>query len=299
MLIAKPSIGSEHLECAVEIAAGISSLPAVATQDWCSKAAEAVRKLRPGCVASVVLASLGARGSVIQLEATGAAGTDPFGRALEGEVIHPEHASTLDWWFDESMTGGTIGAMPGARVGLLRDLACAERWNETACGRRWAKVGVTDLLVASAAMPGSLPGRCFVVEVGVSASQRPLTESEASVIRSVMGYLVTRATLAFGTDTSTALTRLTHREQQVLEHLALGKSVKQIAADLARSPHTVHDHVKSLHRKLNASSRGELIARALGHLAACNRKSRPSLRRDEEFGGTPTVIAKMPSLMTA
>ena len=51
------------------------------------------------------------------------------------------------------------------------------------------------------------------------------------------------------------------------EHLALGKSVKQIASDLARSPHTVHDHVKSLHRKLNASSRGELIARALGHLA--------------------------------
>jgi hypothetical protein len=27
----------------------------------------------------------------------------------------------------------------------------------------------------------------------------------------------------------------------------------------------VHDHVKSLHRKLDASSRGELVARALGH----------------------------------
>ena len=42
--------------------------------------------------------------------------------------------------------------------------------------------------------------------------------------------------------------------------------MREIADALERSPHTVHDHVKSLHRKLNASSRGELIARTLGHV---------------------------------
>lgn len=58
---------------------------------------------------------------------------------------------------------------------------------------------------------------------------------------------------------------MTDREQDVLERLILGRSVREIAEELGRSPHTVHDHVKSLHRKLDASSRGELVARALGH----------------------------------
>jgi len=71
--------------------------------------------------------------------------------------------------------------------------------------------------------------------------------------------------LALGDDGDTKW--LTQREQIVLEQLTLGLSVRQIADELGRSPHTVHDHVKSLHRKLNASSRGELVARALGHTA--------------------------------
>ncbi|MFI4898124.1 MAG: response regulator transcription factor, partial [Phycisphaerales bacterium JB059] len=57
---------------------------------------------------------------------------------------------------------------------------------------------------------------------------------------------------------------LTNREQVVLEELILGRSVREIAETMHRSPHTVHDHVKSLHRKLGASSRGALIAHALG-----------------------------------
>lgn len=59
---------------------------------------------------------------------------------------------------------------------------------------------------------------------------------------------------------------LTPREQDVLELLVEGKSVREISDELSRSPHTVHDYVKSLHRKLGASSRGELVARVLGHV---------------------------------
>ena len=72
--------------------------------------------------------------------------------------------------------------------------------------------------------------------------------------------------MAIGPDSSDSSHWLTQREQVILRHLLLGKSVREIADELGRSPHTVHDHVKSLHRKLNASSRGELVARALGHV---------------------------------
>jgi hypothetical protein len=43
----------------------------------------------------------------------------------------------------------------------------------------------------------------------------------------------------------------------------------------------VHDHVKSLHRKLNASSRGQLIARALGHAEAFSNTKSVRIGQDD------------------
>lgn len=292
-MITEPAFAAEHLQTAVEIAAAISSLPAVATQDWCARAAAAMRHARPQSIVSVSLAVLGSRGTIVQLEATGAVGTDPFGRSIEGEVIHPEHAPGFDWWIHEEMF------RPDApvEVGLLREMRCFDRWQQSPSGRRWSRLGVTELIVGVAPMAGDASGRAIIAEVGPLSGRTPTT-TEAAVMKASLPLLVRRATLAFGTERSTAMTRLTHREQQVLEHLSLGKSVKQIASDLARSPHTVHDHVKSLHRKLNASSRGELIARALGHLAACGRKSRGGAQVDP-LAAEPTLTVALPALMSA
>ncbi len=51
------------------------------------------------------------------------------------------------------------------------------------------------------------------------------------------------------------------RTRAVLVALLQGDSVKQVAIRLRMSPHTVHDHVKRLHRDLNVQSRGELVSR--------------------------------------
>jgi len=59
-------------------------------------------------------------------------------------------------------------------------------------------------------------------------------------------------------------TSLPPRQRAVLDGLCRGLSEKQIAAELDLSPHTVHDHVKQLHLRYGARSRGELLARALG-----------------------------------
>jgi DNA-binding CsgD family transcriptional regulator len=53
------------------------------------------------------------------------------------------------------------------------------------------------------------------------------------------------------------------RLREVLGLLSRGLSEKQVAADLDLSVHTVHDHVKALHRRLGVQSRGELLALAL------------------------------------
>ena len=53
---------------------------------------------------------------------------------------------------------------------------------------------------------------------------------------------------------------LSPRQREVLRHLLRGDSVKQIAAALNLSQHTVNEYVKDLHRHFGVSSRGELLA---------------------------------------
>jgi DNA-binding CsgD family transcriptional regulator len=55
--------------------------------------------------------------------------------------------------------------------------------------------------------------------------------------------------------------RLTPRQRQVLAQLMAGSSEKELAYELNVSPHTVHEHIKAIHRAFGARSRGELLAR--------------------------------------
>ena len=57
-----------------------------------------------------------------------------------------------------------------------------------------------------------------------------------------------------------AVARLSKTEQRVLCMLRQELTEREIARRLKRSPHTVHVHVKSIYRKLDISSRRELLA---------------------------------------
>lgn len=61
-----------------------------------------------------------------------------------------------------------------------------------------------------------------------------------------------------------ASTPLTPTERRVLQGLLQGLTEKQIAAAVAQSPHTTHDHVKRIFRKYGVSSRNALMALWLG-----------------------------------
>ncbi|GIG41341.1 LuxR family transcriptional regulator [Cellulomonas phragmiteti] len=73
------------------------------------------------------------------------------------------------------------------------------------------------------------------------------------------------------------LPTLTPREAVVLRALARTGSSAQIAADLVVSPHTVKSQLRSLYRKLDASSRAEALAAAgrLGLLPECGAGDTP------------------------
>jgi DNA-binding NarL/FixJ family response regulator len=56
------------------------------------------------------------------------------------------------------------------------------------------------------------------------------------------------------------LDRLTPGQRRVARLMAKGHSKKQIAGDLERSEHTIHDHIKSIYSILSVRSRAEFMA---------------------------------------
>jgi DNA-binding CsgD family transcriptional regulator len=53
------------------------------------------------------------------------------------------------------------------------------------------------------------------------------------------------------------------REKETLDLLLTGASEKSVAATLRLSPHTVHDYVKAIYKRMGVASRAELMARAI------------------------------------
>ena len=87
-------------------------------------------------------------------------------------------------------------------------------------------------------------------ETVFSAAQRRAAVSE-------LGRLARRSR-----DEAGAKAVLTERELEILEYLALGLTVKQVATRLQLSPRTVDTHIAKLYRKLGVRNRVQAISRA-------------------------------------
>ncbi len=245
----------QHLSLCSRIAARMTHLPGVATPDWCSSAARTFLRCCSDSVISVTIAQR-SDDSGISILSTGAAAE---GDLLSTQRVHPDAANDLGWSLADTGHSATAGSHP--RIAKLRDLSSWSRWPVTPAGKRWSKLGVREMLVADIAIPGQSKNRELIVEVGSPSALQRFDRCEPEIVSALMPVLAERASLAFG---STYTQTLTTREQLILVQLVSGASVREIAERIDRSPHTVHDHVKSLHRKLNASSRGELVSRYLG-----------------------------------
>ena len=67
------------------------------------------------------------------------------------------------------------------------------------------------------------------------------------------------------TDAERLLGRLTEREVEILQALAQGDAVPEVAEALFISPHTVHSHVRSILTKLTVHSKLDAVLLALRH----------------------------------
>ncbi len=266
------------IRAAVRAAENLCALPAVPTQDWCERAARALASMRPPSIALVMFAHIAEGGEVARVEAAGVWGctlaevSTTFGRIQSvssivplgpthpalGSVRSGAHTCAALGWAPGGQGSGGGAVFVGGQIGRAV--------SGSPMHARWGESGAVDHVVGAARLAAGAPDCYIVAEIGLTAAGVVAGAEEAGLLAEVLPLLARRASVAFGAGPFTEAACLTHREEVVLEHLLYGKSVRQIAAELGRSPHTVHDHVKSLHRKLSASSRGALVARALGHL---------------------------------
>lgn len=275
--------GTHALRAVAKVAEAICALPAVATQDWCDRAAAALLPIVGSGVCLTLLGQIDDRGHIMRQEATGVAGATSVdvnttvGRTTSTTSvlsIDPNDANLVRVRTNlaqaRDLSYGIGPIMPGSvRVGTPDRFGVNPADINAPLLRRWDAYRLPGLLIGVSSLgPG---GRCLVVELGSTGAG--VSDHDVAALETVLPILARRAVMAIGADPSEAAHWLTAREQIILQHLLLGKSVREIAEELGRSPHTVHDHVKSLHRKLNASSRGELVARALGYAEMLQPKS--------------------------
>lgn len=244
------------------VAGALSELPAVATQDWVEVAARTLSGMDPHCRVGVAIAHVEQSGQVRAIEAVGA-------HASAAETEHMADSKSEMLGLRLRIERLTDLGLPIPAEGLQRGLAASAdelgSWRDGPLGRVWNPSGLERLLVGVAPTGRQGADRVLLVFVGLGHAPSGTPRANARTLAALIPLLARRAWKAL--PPAGPISWMTDREQDVLNRLILGKSVRNIADELGRSPHTVHDHVKSLHRKLNASSRGELVARALGHTA--------------------------------
>ena len=88
----------------------------------------------------------------------------------------------------------------------------------------------------------------------------PFTARERRILLLFAQEIATRLGIRLAVPNAAVGRGLSPRMRQVLALLTRGDSEKQVAMALGISRHTIHDHVKRLHRHFGVQSRGELLA---------------------------------------
>jgi DNA-binding NarL/FixJ family response regulator len=91
----------------------------------------------------------------------------------------------------------------------------------------------------------------------VARGERVFSRDQERAMLSELGRLARQTRKVSG-----AQSTLTERELEILEYVAVGLTVKQVASRLGLSPRTVETHLAKLYRKLGVRNRVQALARA-------------------------------------
>jgi DNA-binding CsgD family transcriptional regulator len=154
-----------------------------------------------------------------------------------------------------------------------RDVVEDYEWHRSLVYQFRREAGTDDCLHSS--QPLSRPGWHFDIQLLKPVASPPFTPRECQLVNLVneeLALLWQRAATAAAEQARLApRDHLPPRQRQTLDLLAQGLSEKQVAGSLGLSPLTVHNYIKALHQRFNASNRVELLRNALPATAPVRR----------------------------
>ncbi|MGQ0626607.1 MAG: response regulator transcription factor [Phycisphaerales bacterium] len=246
-----------------KVTESICQLPGVAILDWCDRAAAALTRLHPHACCTVAVATLDPRSTIVQLEAAGASTAGHDATALDPRILRESfrEGHSLGWDV-RPLSQGQV------QVEAHRLTPSTAKRSAPPLNQRFDALQPGEVQLAAIGLAPAPRGntRVLIAEVAVPHSQSVDAQRTSAVLASVLPMVASRYLKAVGSAPASRHSWLTPREELILWKLVAGKKVPVIAGELHRSVYTVHDHVKSLHRKLGATNRGQLVSRALGHL---------------------------------
>ena len=248
--------------CAVRTTYRVGLLPAIPTQDWVTKCAQALSGVADQCMVISLVCTISSDTDRIGVISSGVA----FGPAFASPVPEDQRTIALQDRCERLSRLGLNLPPQSLKAGLVAPLEAIENPKPPSPISRLLKDNqATHTLIHIVPISTNATGLCQLNIIGFSAdTDRPVARRRLNLLRALHKPLSERVSDALSQVTNPRAW-LTDREQGVLDLLIEGHSVRVIAEQLGRSAHTVHDHVKNLHKKIGASSRGELIAKALGH----------------------------------
>ncbi|MBL8759426.1 MAG: response regulator transcription factor [Phycisphaerae bacterium] len=257
---------------ATRLIESVCQLPGVAVLDWCDRAAASLTITHTPSAAFVTVAQVDPRGMVKYIESTGAAWC---GRTEDEQPVppgQPPSPISLQRTRDSLHVSEPLGwepkvVVPGeASLNVTKIVPAISRRAATGLNRRWDELSNCTLVLGAVQLSPSLPDRLLLCELAMCHCPPEDLARHQVVLQIALPMIAARFLNAIGPSPADKHSWLTPREEAILWKLVSGKKVPVIAEELHRSIYTIHDHVKSLHRKLGASNRGQLVSRALGHL---------------------------------
>lgn len=122
--------------------------------------------------------------------------------------------------------------------------------------------GIDDYVISIC--PTNISGRCTTLWLHKGVGSRDFTAREQAIISLIHLTVNSEIGTYLAAADEPTLSSLTYRRLQVLDHLLLGDSEKQIAYKLDVGKAAIHDHVLAIYRHYQVSSRGELLAKFIG-----------------------------------
>jgi DNA-binding CsgD family transcriptional regulator len=149
-----------------------------------------------------------------------------------------------------------IGRLADRPVTLLRrQMVNDDVWYNSVSYKGWRKpMGVDDIIHSHDPLPQF--GVMAVLGFTRLRGDPPFEQRDAKIVDLLRAELSHRWINAAAAPKNEPLTT---RQQQLLAHLKGSLSEKQIAAYMGLSRNTTHNHVASLYRRLNVTSRAELL----------------------------------------